>query len=253
MKGWNVSLGAVTSLGLHVAATLALSRPVVPDAPAKKPTVVELAVLPPAPEVPPPAPQQVPEPVPVRPQTFRHDVAKSQSSRPEPRTPQSNAQNATLNVSPDPAIAPTPLVLAGLTLSNDGVGVPSGFGLTETAKVVGSREPMVALPKVTPEGSLTPVSDLSQKPVPPALGAALARHYPSSLRQRGIEGEGLIRVVLAKDGRVSQTQPVSESHPGFATACEKALRGSQWAPPIDKSGNPTRTALKYRCRFKVNL
>ena len=244
MKGWSLSVGALTSIGVHVASVLVLSKPVPPKALPKQPTVVELAVLPPNPPEPSPPPKPVvPEPVRLKPKLSHRQPDKPQLST--PASPQ--------NVAPELPAAPTPLLLAGLTLSNEGVGVPSGFGAAASPRAVASRESTVGPSKATADGSLTPVSDLSKKPVPPALDAALTRYYPSSLRQRGIEGEALIRVVLAKDGRVSQTQTVSESHPGFAPACEKALRTSRWAPPIDKSGNATRTALKYRCRFKVNL
>jgi outer membrane biosynthesis protein TonB len=139
-------------------------------------------------------------------------------------------------------------------MSNGAVGVPAGLS-DGVGSVAGTARPIV-VPKTTPAPSapvITSVSDLSKRPIPPQLDSALARFYPASLRNQGIEGEALIRVVLGKDGRVSETHAVSESHPGFAPACEKALRTSRWDPPIDKHGNPTRTALKYRCRFRVHL
>lgn len=139
-------------------------------------------------------------------------------------------------------------------MSNSGIGVPVGFGVGAVSPP--ATTPSIAAVKTRPAPAqvhLTPVSDLSKRPNPPDLNSALARFYPSSLRNQGVEGEALIRVVLAKDGGVAQTQTLSETHPGFALACEKALRTSRWDPPIDKHGSPTMTALKYRCRFRVHL
>lgn len=243
MTGFRVILGVTASVGLHVASIVALNRPAPPKEHPKKPTVIELAALPPPPK--PEPPKELPKPEPEEP-------------KPEPQRltkPMPAAEPPPENPPPETPPASTPLVLAGLSMSNAGIGVPSGYGASPSATARRGATPaptQVGAPApVAP--TLTPVSDLSKKPVPPRLDSALAQFYPPGLRSQGVEGEALIRVVLAKDGRVAQTSTVSESHSGFAPACERALRTSRWEPPIDKAGNPTMTALKYRCRFRVNL
>lgn len=242
MHGLRVSLGVALSVGCHVAAIAVLSRPTPPRAPAVKPATIELTALPP-PEPPKPEP---PKPAPPKPEP-------SEPTRPLERRP---AKLPPPDVAPPPAaISPTPVVLAGLSLSNEGIAVASqpSAPTPPAPRAVTAVSVAAPVPVKAPAPELTPVSDLSKRPVPPALDSALAQFYPSSLRNQGVEGEALVRVVLSKDGKVAQTTAVSESHPGFAPACERALRTSRWEPPIDKQGNPTMTALKYRCRFRVNL
>lgn len=241
MTGLRVILGVTASVGVHVGSMWALNQPASLEERAKRPATIELAQLPPPPEPEPPKrppPEPEPKPEPARP------TKPIPAAAPPPQAPPRA----------EPSTA-APLVLAGLSMSNAGVGVPTFNGpssppaRSDGATHVAKPTPPAAAPAPT----LTAVSDLSKKPVPPQLDSALARFYPAGLRSRGVEGEALIRVVLAKDGKVAHTTTVSESHSGFAPACEKALRTSRWEPPIDKSGNPTMTALKYRCRFRVNL
>jgi periplasmic protein TonB len=242
MTGFRVILGVAASVGLHVGTLVALNRPTPPKEHKQKPAVIELAALPPLPKPEPPKEPPPPEP---------------EEQKPEPKRP-TKLMPAAAPPKPEAQRVPptsTPLVLAGLSMSNAGISVPSGYGASPAAPARRSTtsEPkqVATLAPVAP--TITPVSDLSKRPVPPQLDSALARFYPVSLRSQGVEGEALIRVVLAEDGRVAQTSTVSESHSGFAPACERALRTSRWEPPIDKAGNPTMTALKYRCRFRVNL
>lgn len=243
MRGIRVIMGVTASVGLHIGSMVALSQPSPTTERDQKPAVIELTALPPPPE--PEPPEKVPAKEP--------EETKSEPKRPTKPMPAADLPPKT--TPPETPQTSTPLVLAGLAMSNAGVGVPSGYGATPTAPANRSAQPtapqVIDPSQTTP--TLTPVSDLSKKPVPPQLDSALAQFYPATLRNRGVEGEALIRVVLAKDGRVARTTAVSESHSGFAPACEKALRTSRWEPPIDKLGNPTMTAIKYRCRFRVNL
>lgn len=250
MGGFRVSFGVVVSLGLHLASLTALNRPAPLPIREPLPPTIELTELPPATEPEPPPPPQEPPPPPVEP---------AKVTPPQRITPSVPRAAVEPQPEPSPPVAPqtAPLLLAGITMSNVGIGVPQGYGTqvanreAVTASALAPRTPAaVAAPRPP---TLTPLSDLSKKPVAPQLDAALAHHYPAALRAQGVEGQALLRVVLTKDGRVAETRAVSESHPGFATACTKALQGSRWGAPIDKQGNPTRTELQYRCRFQINL
>jgi outer membrane biosynthesis protein TonB len=251
MRGWRTWVGVTASVGLHVLVTVALDRPPPSLRTKKLYAAVELATVPnlePKPEVPPP-----PEPTPPeRPERSLPNPSK----RSEPPTLQ-RSKTSTPTPREQPASEPhveAPVVLAGLSMSNEGVLVPTGVGGVYSGPTRGQPDGAVAPVRRAPEPSptLTPVSDLSKKPNPPALDGALARFYPASLRNQGIEGEALMDVVLSRDGKVVRTRAVSESHPGFAQACEKALGTSRWEPPIDRRGQPTMTSLKYRCRFRIH-
>lgn len=149
-----------------------------------------------------------------------------------------------------------PVALAGFSLSNQGVVLASsnGSGFTPRSNgVTNVPAPSPAPSKKTTAmaPALTPLADLSRKPSAPALDAALARNYPPHLRASGVEGQALVRVIVDTRGEVRSTTLLSESAAGFGNACQQALKGSRWGPPIDRMGNPTSTSLQYRCRFTV--
>jgi len=98
---------------------------------------------------------------------------------------------------------------------------------------------------------LVAVSDLSSRPSPPSLAAALERNYPAAARRRGLSGNAKVRARIDPDGVVRRVSVVEESGAGFATACSRALTGSRWAAPKDKAGRPVATEIRYTCRFVV--
>lgn len=251
MNGWRVWVGATASVGLHVLVTVALDGPLPSRQVEKLYATVELAEVPKA--LPKPEPPPLKEPAPEEPEPPSPSAAKKLEATVLQRAKPSPPSNPREQAASEPR-AQTPVVLAGLSMSNEGVGVPTGVGGVDSAHSRGQSEAAAAPARrvADPSPTLTPVSDLSKKPRPPALDGALVRFYPASLRNQGIEGEALMDVVLSRDGNVFRTRAVSESHPGFAQACEKALRTSRWEPPIDRQGKPTMTALKYRCRFRIH-
>ena len=112
---------------------------------------------------------------------------------------------------------------------------------------------------MTPETAPEPLirvaalADLSRRPTPPVLDGRLRANYPADLERRGVEGEAMVRLTLSKSGRVEHAQTISQTDPGFAEACRKTLLDTVWSPPLDRDGEPVRTTLSYRCRFRVAL
>ena len=53
------------------------------------------------------------------------------------------------------------------------------------------------------------------------------------------------------DGTVRRVTLVEESGAGFGAACGRALTGSRWGAPKDKSGRSVATEIRYTCRFVV--
>ena len=235
------ALGA--SFVLHAAAYASVkARPRTERAPVKSEVAFVVAKQDPPkvalPEPPPPAPE---EPV---------AKAAARSPRPEP--------------APDKAPPPPsgPFDLTGVTLTGDGPGtgfampVGDGSALRATVPRRSLTPPPTAeatpAPVLKPAGPpLVAIADLGARPAPPELGAALHRNYPEEARRRGLSGNGEVRVRIDSDGVARSVSPLGESAPGFADACRRAVLGSRWSPPRDRSGRAVSTEVRYRCRFLV--
>lgn len=242
-----------SSLMLHgvAYASLGFAKPRVSAASVVTEVVFEVAPPAPAP-LPTPEPEPELKPAPEPAPTLARIPAPS---RAEP-TPSPEPQ-------PEPAKALAPLDLAGVTLTNagdDGFAMRTGNGLAFAGPIGpgSARAPTMASPKVsdpparsklTPD--FVPVSDLSARPVPPALGAALRRNYPDEARRRAIGGTARVRARLDTSGMAGQVQIENESFPGFGEACRKTLAGSSWSAPRDRNGRAVTTEIRYTCRFEV--
>ncbi len=230
------SLGGVRKLQPARPPVAVLDFEVAPEAPAPEPPPAEVASPPSAPET-----EPVLRPVPA--------AARPEAAPPPPaETP-----------STPPAVD-----LSGITLTNEqGVGwaSPSGNGRARAGVQgpLGSRSApgpaLAAMPAVSQEtggnGDWVAARDLSVKPVPPALGPQLERLYPEEARRRGLSGSAALRVRIEADGRVRKTTRLHESFPGFAEACRRALLGSRWTPPRDRTGRAVATEVRYTCEFVI--
>ncbi len=242
-----LSLGFVASLLAHGAAYAALGGAPPVSALRTAPSSVEFEVTAPKHLPPPPAP---PPPPPVQ-----------QEQRPSPR--------AAPPAAPPKASEPKPAAvdLSGLTLTNgsgDGSwSSPTGDGSARQGPLapIGNSGKASHLPAPAPKPvdvlappgpQLVASADLSEKPRPPALDAALRRHYPAEARMRAISGTASLRVRIDADGQVRSAALLSETFAGFGSACQRALLGSVWSPPRDKSGRAVATEVRYTCRFVVD-
>jgi TonB family protein len=235
----------VASFLLHGVAYASLgSAPVLTNPPQRKTLVsFEIAPSPKPMAAPPPAPAK-PEPAKPKPH------AAEPPSAPKPPEPA------------PPSVAPEPPASEGVTLAGDGSGnafsMPLGNG--GAIEPVRARAPTppspplvaaVALSRGVTEPQLVAVGDLSARPSPPALGAALERNYPADARQRGQSGTAKVRARIDPDGVVRHVTLVEESAAGFGAACSRTLNGSRWAAPKDKAGRSVATEIRYTCRFVV--
>lgn len=236
----------VVSLLLHGAAYASLHAPAPLAQPPRQKTELRFDVVSqpkPAPEPPPPALE--PEP----PKAARKSPPKVAASAPRP-------------VAPEPPAAPPPEAppSTGVTLAGDGTGNAFSMPLGNGGALDPSARPHVpaplnlpppAKPPVPAEPPLVAVGDLSAKPSPPSLGAALERNYPPDARRRGLSGAAKVRARIDADGVVRRVTLVEESGAGFGAACSRTLTGSRWAAPRDKSGRLVATEIRYTCRFVV--
>lgn len=102
--------------------------------------------------------------------------------------------------------------------------------------------------RVVPEG------ELSRRVKPPnadVLNAALERAYPKAARQQGIEGVARIRLRVMPTGKLQPLNTLNETFAGFGDACKASLRGIEFEPALDRTGQPCATDIPYTCRFTV--
>jgi TonB family protein len=211
---------------------------------------VELVLPPPA------TPQKQPE-TPVPPRTDTPPAAKP---RPPARVQPARAQPAP-PPTPTPELPPAP-ELSGNTLVGDGDAgwaAPTGNGAEREGPIQAGSAPVTAPAPPRPASvtapaapAVEPLAQLSRKPVPPALTAALERNYPATARSQGKSGEAKVRALIDALGHVANITVSSSTSPEFGLACQKTLQQSNWTPPLGQLGKPTATFITYRCKFRVD-
>src|SRR5687767_7484518 len=158
--------------------------------------------------------------------------------RPEPQQP-TPVPRPLAPAPPAPAAPPTPAApvdLGGLTLTNDSGDAswssPSGDGSTSRAPLgpIGKTSAPAPTTPALPRAPAAPApttpalvasQDLSDRPRPPALDAALRHHYPPEARMRAISGTASLRVRIDADGRVRSAALLNETFAGFGDACRR--------------------------------
>lgn len=255
MSGWAIR-AATLSVSFAAHAWLISASGQSSAAPRRKlpPALVQLTVAaaeptaPPEPE--PPAPKSAPPPV----------ISKAKpAAAPEPPPP------------PTPPEAPAPPPqLTGTTLVTDaGPGdawsAPQGSGSARDG-MVRSGAVSGGAPRITPPApsqtvraaqapqlpEALPLAQLSRKPSPPPLTAALERNYPPAARSIGQSGDAAVRARVEANGQLRLANTVVESAAGFGDACRRTLLASQWSAPLDRAGKPVATWIIYRCKFRID-
>jgi periplasmic protein TonB len=239
-----------SSLALHgvAYASLGLSPRSAHTRPAPSEVTFEVNPLP---EPPPPPPEPPPAPEPPAPEAHTPPPQQARPTRPAPAP--------TIAKSDPPPAAP--LDLSGVTLTNAGdsaFSMPVGNGQAFNGAIgpggpraIARAEPAPsAAPARGPE--IVPLSDLSSRPVPPALDGALRQNYPEEARRRAVGGTASVRARLDPDGILRRVQVQNETFPGFGNACRRTLEGSRWSAPRDRAGRAVATEIRYTCRFQVD-
>jgi len=242
------------SLAVHgVAYASLVSR--TPQAPA----AVEVSTVSFEVKAPPPpaeAPPVAPEPAPT------HDATRALEKVPSPKAPPVAPVPMPTAAETTPArVAAAPLDLSGVTLTNDdgSFSMPTGDGSALHGPIgVGSTHnalaaPSAPAPVAAPAGPrLVAMRDLSEHPRPPSLEGLLRANYPEEARLRGLRGTASVRARIDADGVIRSATLVSESHPGFGSACRRTVLGSRWSPPRAQNGDAVATEIVYTCHFEVD-
>jgi hypothetical protein len=253
---------ALVSSGLaHAAAYWMIARAPCGASDHRAVTTASFAILP----TPPRAPENAPpaaEPEPPKPPVenrARPRVRQPPADPPAPPPPETNTD-------PEPALAATDLT--GITLTNAlGTGWFSATG--DGSSRTGPLRNVQAAPERDPSGArasskparadrprssapaLVAPEDLSLPPRAPDLNGALEANYPPEARAAGLSGMAVIRALISPTGEARVLGILSESAPGFGTACLKTLTGSRWSAPVDRTGRTVATEIRYRCTFRV--
>jgi TonB family protein len=176
------------------------------------------------------------------------------------RLPAKTAATPTPPTPPAPTSAPA-LDLSGVTLSNDtgaGFSMPVGDGSALHGPIGpgAGRVQAVAAASAEKAAAKTPAlvsaSDLAERPRPPSLTELLRANYPEEARQRGLRGSASLRARIDADGVIRKASALSESSPGFGSACRRTVLGSRWSLPRDKNGSAVATEIVYTCHFEVD-
>lgn len=237
-----VAFAAHAGLGLY-AATREPSAAIAPP-----PVEVELAFR----EPPPPAPEPVKEPEAPKAAEPPRAEAPRPIAKVAPPPPAARA-GAVLTALPDST--PEPAAAEPFDFTSDpnshvyGSGVVA-VGGTAAHGLAGARVGGTGTAPVRPVAGdgLTAVSDLSQKPrlreADPCRG-----FFPDTARDDVAVVS--VRVVIGKNGGVSNASVVSESPigQGFGAAARRCMLDQVFVPALDRSGNSAATALNVNVKF----
>lgn len=243
LAGWALALGshaALAVLALTHHSSAALER---------VPPPVDVEFLPPPPTVPEP---ELPEP------ELPTSAPKAAAPSTAPAAPAA-ARAGALHLA-SPAAAPPQQSDEAVDFTNDPNAATFGGGVvavggTATFGAAGARVAPVA--GTTPNApaaarplgdALTPLADLSRKPQLP--GSDPCRGFFPASAQDDV-GDVAVLVTIAKSGRVTNTQLLSEtpSHQGFAAAARTCLANQHFVPALDRAGNAAATAVRVNLRF----
>jgi protein TonB len=83
----------------------------------------------------------------------------------------------------------------------------------------------------------------------PMLISGGVPEYPESARQREIEGQVTLQIVVDAAGQVESNVKVIESIPALNAAAIDAVRRWRFAPGRDRDGKPIRVSVKVPLRF----
>jgi len=242
-----VTLGWVLALGSHAAAALLFANHHQAALPERVPPPVEVEFMPP------------PEPAPPPPESVVPETVKDPPTHVAAPAPASAARAGALHLAKADA-APAQQAEDAVDFTTDAHGASYGGGVVAVggtaafAAVAARAVPTpgnapLAPPSARPVGdALTPLSDLSRKPRLP--GSEPCRGFFPSAAQDDIGDVGVM-VTIAKSGRVSRTQLLSEAPAGqgFGAAARTCLASQAFVPALDRAGNAAATAIRVNLRF----
>jgi periplasmic protein TonB len=235
-------LGA--SILLHATLVVLLGRaPLAPPAPAPSP--LEVAVVE-KPAPPPPAPAE-----PVRMKFARAPRRPTQDLPPPPAlTP---PQLPAAAPPPPSREAPQePVVLPGITLESTSQG--SSFAVSAGNTLYGqpprtASDPAQAKPYKAER--YVAASQVNELPSVAGRPDSLRPFYPEAARQRGVEGDVVLRLLIDADGSLAKVDVIGDPGAGLGAAGERAIRQFRFRPG-KVGGQPVATTITYVLHFVLD-
>jgi protein TonB len=235
-------LGA--SLLLHAVLVVLLGRAPMPGpAPASPP--LEVAVI----EKPAPPPPAPPEPVPMK--VARAPRRPAQDLPPPPARTQPLPPSA---APPPPSReAPQePIVLPGITLESTSQG--SSFAVSAGNTLYGqppraANDPGEAKPYKAER--YVAASQVNELPSVEGRPDSLRPFYPEAARQRGVEGDVVLRLLIDADGSLAKVDVIGDPGAGLGAAGARAIRQFRFRPG-KVGGQAVATTITYVLHFVLD-
>jgi len=239
-------LGA--SLLLHAALVVLLGRaPAAPPARSQQPLQVAVVAKPAPP--PPPAP-----PEPVRMKAARLPRRPAQDLPPPPARTQPQPPP---DAPPPPLREATkreqePVVLPGITLESTSQGgsfaVPAGNTLYRQPPSSAS-DPAEAKPYKAER--YVAASQINELPSVEARPDSLRAFYPEAARQRGVQGDVVLRLLIDADGSLAKVDVIGDPGAGLGAAGARAIRQFRFRAGR-VGGEPVATTITYTLHFVLD-
>ena len=145
--------------------------------------------------------------------------------------------------------APEPVVLPGITLESTSQGgsfaVPAGNTLHGQPSRTGS-DPAEAKPYKAER--YVAASQVNELPTVEARPGSLRPFYPEAARQRGVEGEVKLRLLIDADGSLARVDVIADPGAGLGAAGARAIREFRFRPGR-VGGEPVATTITYTLHF----
>ena len=92
---------------------------------------------------------------------------------------------------------------------------------------------------------------LKEVSVAPKLIKRVRPVYPKALKQSGVTGDAIEKFVVTRDGRVTNIETISATHPAFGAAAEKMLSMWRFSPGL-LNGAPVDVAMTIPVSFEIS-
>jgi len=234
------------SLLLHAALVTLLGRaPAAPSPPAAQP--LEVAVVE-KPAPPPPAPAPAP---PVRMKFARAPKHATQDLPPPPALTQPRPPS---DAPPPPSreAQQEPVVLPGITLESTSQGGSFAASAGNTLYGQPSRtasDPAEAKPYKAER--YVAASQVNELPSVSGRPDSLRPFYPEAARQRGVQGDVVLRLLIDADGSLAKVDVIGDPGAGLGAAGERAIRQFHFRPG-KVGGQPVATTITYVLHFVLD-
>ncbi len=214
---------------------------------------VEMAIFEPPPPPPPPEPEiEEPEPEKPKPEPKKKKLpetkVKEKPAEPPPEPPPSNSDPEPVDEEPPPLV--TGISMESTTKGNSGFKVRVGntaYGDPNKEKFTDPDD--VKKYRGGSAKKFKPVRQASISTPPTVIKRSVPR-YPKQLKDEGIEGVVVLKILIDEDGRVRGTKVIKGLHPVLDKLARAALKKTLFSP-CKVDGKPVTCPYTYRFKWEI--